>query len=525
VFSGNGFFYSADPVFSAIAHKQGFDGKPSVVSPAEMDRLIAEGRPPMFRAASEGLDENDQPIPAAGIQEQLRTGPARFGTGSYGSGYYFSNTEEDAVTSYGDGTPGSVAKAVLKPDARRISADELQVQLDEYRRSLGPDDLSTLGADLGRFGAAQGYDVIDIPGENPGEGFFLVLNRTALIVENPSKSDDKVTAARQRQAQIDEARKAADLIAEFEERRNNGEPPEVTERALRALARRIGMDEAVAEDALQNPDDFAAIFGLERTSGPAGSVEPYDPKKHKALGKVRPGQMVTVVRPSYAARIVGGRVGDPEGRGPEGLSIDPATRDARIENRVRTAWNDSQHAPGGWVGLSQLRNSESLRDLPREDVDAALKRLARQPGVRLAPNENTKSVDREDRQAALRLGDSDRNMIAFERPVGGYRPADPDKTALRPLDGETVVLDKAVVEEADDIPRAKVDDDQLHHYWTRGEGLAKWRTHPHPWTALRNHLRKHVPLASANRMASQWFKEVFGYWPGSRKGTNPVGPG
>jgi hypothetical protein len=187
VFSGNGFFYSADPVFSAIAHKQGFDGKPSVVSPAEMDRLIAEGRPPMFRAASEGLDENDQPIPAAGIQEQLRTGPARFGTGSYGSGYYFSNTEEDAVTSYGDGTPGSVAKAVLKPDARRISADELQVQLDEYRRSLGPDDLSTLGADLGRFGAAQGYDVIDIPGENPGEGFFLVLNRTALIVENPSK--------------------------------------------------------------------------------------------------------------------------------------------------------------------------------------------------------------------------------------------------------------------------------------------------------------------------------------------------
>jgi hypothetical protein len=57
--------------------------------------------------------------------------------------------------------------------------------------------------------------------------------------------------------------------------------------------------------------------------------------------------------------------------------------------------------------------------------------------------------------------------------------------------------------------------DQLHHYWTRGEGLAKWRTKPHPWTTLYHHLVKYVNPEMAKRMASQWFHEVFGYWPGS----------
>jgi hypothetical protein len=81
---------------------------------------------------------------------------------------------------------------------------------------------------------------------------------------------------------------------------SNGDSPEVTERNVRAMARRLGLNDAVAEDLLQNPDSFGSVFGLTRVSGPAGSVEPYDPKKHKALGKVRPGQMVTVVRPGYS---------------------------------------------------------------------------------------------------------------------------------------------------------------------------------------------------------------------------------
>jgi hypothetical protein len=57
--------------------------------------------------------------------------------------------------------------------------------------------------------------------------------------------------------------------------------------------------------------------------------------------------------------------------------------------------------------------------------------------------------------------------------------------------------------------------DELHHYWTKGEGLAKWVHSAHPWTALYHHLVKHVNPEMAKRMASAWFHEVLGFWPGT----------
>lgn len=56
---------------------------------------------------------------------------------------------------------------------------------------------------------------------------------------------------------------------------------------------------------------------------------------------------------------------------------------------------------------------------------------------------------------------------------------------------------------------------QLHEYWTRGEGLAKWADSPRPWTALYHHLVKHMPAEEAKRTASNWFHDVFHFWPGS----------
>lgn len=56
---------------------------------------------------------------------------------------------------------------------------------------------------------------------------------------------------------------------------------------------------------------------------------------------------------------------------------------------------------------------------------------------------------------------------------------------------------------------------ELHSYWTKGEGLAKWATKPHPWTALYHELLKYLNPELAKRTASQWFHDVFGYWPGS----------
>jgi hypothetical protein len=67
---------------------------------------------------------------------------------------------------------------------------------------------------------------------------------------------------------------------------------------------------------------------------------------------------------------------------------------------------------------------------------------------------------------------------------------------------------------------------QLKKYWLHGEGLKKWATKPHPWTALYHHILKHVGNPEkAKRIASQWYHDHFGHWPGERKGKNPVGKG
>jgi hypothetical protein len=83
----------------------------------------------------------------------------------------------------------------------------------------------------------------------------------------------------------------------------------------------------------------------------------------------------------------------------------------RVEGRIRSAYESLPKAPGGWVGLADLRSK--LGGLARDDVDAALGRLARQPGVRVAPFDNTRSLSRRDRDAAVLLGITPRHMISI----------------------------------------------------------------------------------------------------------------
>lgn len=65
----------------------------------------------------------------------------------------------------------------------------------------------------------------------------------------------------------------------------------------------------------------------------------------------------------------------------------------------------------------------------------------------------------------------------------------------------------------------------LKRYWTKGEGLAKWASSPHPWTTLVNHLSKFMTRSQAQGLASNYFKAVFGIWPGERAGKNKAGKG
>lgn len=66
---------------------------------------------------------------------------------------------------------------------------------------------------------------------------------------------------------------------------------------------------------------------------------------------------------------------------------------------------------------------------------------------------------------------------------------------------------------------------RLKAYWAYGEGRAKWATNPHPYTTLHTLLLKYVSSRVADGLAANIFHMAFGYWPGSRGGKNPVGPG
>ncbi len=95
----------------------------------------------------------------------------------------------------------------------------------------------------------------------------------------------------------------------------------------------------------------------------------------------------------------------------EAAAAKPAvpTDGADAETLIRAAYADLPKSADGWVGLADLR--EHLGDLDRTAVDAALRAMARQDGVRIIPVANSKALQPRDRAAALRIGEEDNHAL------------------------------------------------------------------------------------------------------------------
>ncbi|MFG1845353.1 hypothetical protein [Micromonospora carbonacea] len=89
-------------------------------------------------------------------------------------------------------------------------------------------------------------------------------------------------------------------------------------------------------------------------------------------------------------------------------AADPA---GALAARVVSAYRALADAPGAWVSLRRLR--PFFADVPREDLDEALRRLSRSEGVALAPESNQKTLTGADLAAALRLGGQDNHLLAI----------------------------------------------------------------------------------------------------------------
>lgn len=58
----------------------------------------------------------------------------------------------------------------------------------------------------------------------------------------------------------------------------------------------------------------------------------------------------------------------------------------------------------------------------------------------------------------------------------------------------------------------------MWRYWTKGEGLKRWRGSPHPWTALhRALLDEGVPAHEADGLATNIYHAVTGTYPAHAK--------
>jgi excisionase family DNA binding protein len=94
------------------------------------------------------------------------------------------------------------------------------------------------------------------------------------------------------------------------------------------------------------------------------------------------------------------------------LPADTETETTTIttDERIRAAYNVvTDFTPGTWVDLTSIRLY--VQDLPREEQDAALRRLERCPDVNLVPESNQKTLTPARRTAAVEIGFQDKHLI------------------------------------------------------------------------------------------------------------------
>ncbi|MDT3440943.1 MULTISPECIES: hypothetical protein [unclassified Pseudofrankia] len=84
-----------------------------------------------------------------------------------------------------------------------------------------------------------------------------------------------------------------------------------------------------------------------------------------------------------------------------------------VDQRIRTVYGTLARWPGDWVRLADLRPRLGA-DLTRADVDAALRRMNRGPGVTVAPDEDQKALTGADQREAVEIGGQAKHLIMVE---------------------------------------------------------------------------------------------------------------
>ncbi|KXO96271.1 hypothetical protein [Tsukamurella pseudospumae] len=165
---------------------------------------------------------------------------------------------------------------------------------------------------------------------------------------------------------------------------------------------------AAAADLLESPPPPRATPQLRAMLTFAAGIGRYLRRESLALGEVMmpgPGTPEPVPAPS-------GPGAAPSAPVPQSDDAAHARPAGSPVERVRAAYLRIA-APGAWVALHRLR--AALPDLPRADLDDALRDLYPEPGVHIVAEDNLKALTAEDRAAALHLGGRPLHAIRITR--------------------------------------------------------------------------------------------------------------
>lgn len=189
---------TADGRLAAIGNMQGFDDTPTVASKKEVDRLLATGDYIEVWRGVKGNSYRAAGKTAAQINEEMRSGPAYYGKGIFGNGYYLA-TQKSVATQYADNTKNSIARILIPKSAITEHYDkvEREAHAASSSRSKAKGNTYEEGTlyDPGRWAAAKGVDGIEIQSHHtsgggwarhvakPGQPAFNWLNRSVLIIQ------------------------------------------------------------------------------------------------------------------------------------------------------------------------------------------------------------------------------------------------------------------------------------------------------------------------------------------------------
>lgn len=197
---------------------------------------------------------------------------------------------------------------------------------------------------------------------------------------------------------------------------------------------------------LPDPEAIRDALDLRKIDGPDGL---------KALIDAASKQSGTKISKSGRKRDLVDRLVEHLGGG----TVSPEERrEIEVENRIRAAYRALQGrtdlpeggsefsmmpgmAPqrlmrqGGYVSIADLRD-ELGEDLPRGEIDAALKRIAiHDPGANAVPESAQASLTDHQRAGALRFGDQDKHWLIIDdpsdRPLPGGSPSTPEAPRKR----------------------------------------------------------------------------------------------